>query len=103
MNPHVQRVQNMYGKGGQSPAIGKGITDKLRNLNHDIDLQSDSDLDNIRNSCNVFLNTSLIKMLSYAKRSEYLVFVSIASNKDVCSAILRQSGGREKLLCRKTS
>ena len=32
------------------------ITNELRNLNHDIgvsDLQSDSDLDSIRNSCNV--------------------------------------------------
>ena len=33
------------------------MTDKLRNLNHDIessDLESDSDLDSIRNSCDVF-------------------------------------------------
>ena len=29
------------------------ITDKLRNLNHDSDLQSDTDLDSIRNSCDV--------------------------------------------------
>ena len=35
-----------------------------------------------------------LPIISYAKRSEYLVFVSIAANKDVCSAILRQSGGR---------
>ena len=39
------------------------ISDKLRNLNHDIrssDLQSDSDLDSIRNSCDV----SMVKPVS---------------------------------------
>ena len=39
------------------------ITDKLRNLNRDImrssDLQSDNDLDSIRNSCDVYMSSVL--------------------------------------------
>ena len=50
------------------------ITDKLRNLNHDMsrDLQSYSDLDSIRNSCDVVDGFSFIKLLFLVFNVEYM-------------------------------
>ena len=58
------------------------ITDKLRNLNDDIrssDLQSESDLDSIRNSCDVlgFIHTNKAKYSLMSSQVRYRYFRTI--------------------------